>query len=80
MGIDRIKLIEKPTAHRHDEAKRCLENSCVAISSKEPQRELLKGGRTSGGIHPVLESPSQSRKTLAIEKIEQNNLFLFDIS
>jgi hypothetical protein len=69
MGIDRIKLIEKPTAHLHDEAKRCLENSSVAISSKEPLREVVKGGRISGGIHPVLESPSQSRKTLATEKI-----------
>lgn len=69
MGIDRIKLIEKPTAHRHDEAKKCLKNSSVAISSKEPWREVVKGGRTSGGIHPVLESPSQSRKTLATEKI-----------
>jgi len=69
MGIDRIKLIEKPTAHRHDEAKKCLKNSSVAISSKEPLREVVKGGRTSGGIHPVLESPSQSRKTLTTEKI-----------
>jgi hypothetical protein len=69
MGIDRIKLIEKPTAHRYDEAKKCFENSSVAIRSKEPSREVVKGGRTSEGIHPVLESPSQSRKTVATEKI-----------